>query len=204
MDVNEEKRRLRRRIRTELRALPPSAFLSAGQAVLPHLVPLLDDAAVSSGPRLTVAYFASLPTEISTVPLDLLLLERGVRRLLPRVVGMDLAFHVVDPELRLTQLARDRLGIPTPDAKSTEVPLTEADLILAPGLAFDDGGVRLGQGGGFYDRTLQRLRTGAEAPQVIGLCLDLQRLQGIPSTALDQRVNGVCSPDRGVELVRPA
>lgn len=199
MDLNREKHRLRREMRAKLKALAPSQFLSAGHAILPHLMPLLDDGEHLSASPLTVVYFASLPTEISTIPLDRLLLERGIRRVLPRVVGKDLAFHLLGPELPLTHLSHDRLGIPTPDPEAPRISLSETDLVLAPGLAFDDAGRRLGQGGGFYDRTLQGIRAAeAGAPPVIGLCLDVQRLPRIPSTALDQRVHGVCSPERGL------
>ncbi|MBE7637979.1 5-formyltetrahydrofolate cyclo-ligase [Sneathiella sp. P13V-1] len=46
-------------------------------------------------------------------------------------------------------------GIPTP---TEEQSIVEPDLLLVPMLAFDGKGGRLGYGGGFYDRTLEKMR----------------------------------------------
>ena len=63
----------------------------------------------------------------------------------------------------------------------------EIDLIIVPGMAFDNSGHRLGRGKGFYDRFL------AQHPDVytIGLCFDFQYFDKIPSESFDKKVDEV-------------
>jgi 5-formyltetrahydrofolate cyclo-ligase len=61
------------------------------------------------------------------------------------------------------------------------------DLIIAPGVAFDRRGGRLGRGGGYYDRLLRR----AEKVPVIGLCFREQLVKKVPMKPHDVRMNKV-------------
>lgn len=71
-----------------------------------------------------------------------------------------------------------------------EGPLAAPDLIIAPLLAFDAAGGRLGQGAGCYDRTLKALR--AAGPLfVIGLAYSGQEVDGVPGEAHDQRIDAI-------------
>ena len=69
-----------------------------------------------------------------------------------------------------------------------------ADLVLAPALAVDVGGRRLGQGGGSYDRALER----AGAPVVAIVFDDELRDEPIPVEPHDKRVAGVLTPGGGL------
>ena len=72
----------------------------------------------------------------------------------------------------------------------------EPDVVLVPLLAFDRPGHRLGYGGGFYDRTLARLR--ALKPIVaVGLAYDEQRVDAVPHLDYDQ------PPRLGADAVGP-
>jgi 5-formyltetrahydrofolate cyclo-ligase len=60
------------------------------------------------------------------------------------------------------------------------------DVVIAPGLAFDRRGYRLGYGGGHYDRYLSRLRPEASS---VGLAFSIQVIDRIPQDPFDQRVH---------------
>lgn len=60
------------------------------------------------------------------------------------------------------------------------------EVILAPLVAFDETGARLGYGGGYYDRTIVELRQGNPSLVVVGLAFENQKLARIPVESYDQ------------------
>lgn len=66
------------------------------------------------------------------------------------------------------------------------------DLALLPGVAFDHEGGRLGYGGGYYDRFLEK---SLNCPRV-GLCFEFQLVSSLPLAPWDQRVNYICTEER--------
>ena len=75
----------------------------------------------------------------------------------------------------------------------------EPEVLIVPLVGFDARGYRLGYGGGFYDRTLERLRRDGGA-LAIGLAYAVQEIRAIPAEPTDQVLDLVVT-DRGV--VRP-
>jgi 5-formyltetrahydrofolate cyclo-ligase len=73
------------------------------------------------------------------------------------------------------------------------------DVILAPMLAFEASGWRLGYGGGFYDRTIAGLRGIGRRVAVIGIAYDGQKLDKIPVGPYDMPLDAVLSPAGLVE-----
>ena len=61
----------------------------------------------------------------------------------------------------------------------------ELDLIVAAALAFDRNGNRLGRGGGYYDRFINR----CSGALVCGLAFDVQLLDQVPAEPHDEPVN---------------
>lgn len=61
----------------------------------------------------------------------------------------------------------------------------EPEILIVPLVAFDAKGGRLGYGGGFYDRTLERLR-GRRATLAIGFAFDAQEAEDLPLEPTDQ------------------
>lgn len=89
-------------------------------------------------------------------------------------------------------LEKGPMGIASPVSITKEIDPRLIDLILAPGLLFDDKGTRVGYGGGFYDRFLQQVREGIE---VWGLCFEEQMSpQPIPRNEWDIPMTALVRP----------
>ncbi len=78
-------------------------------------------------------------------------LELGKETYFPRVTGSGLTFHrVLDPN----ELKPGKFNIHEPDLSSPSIAPEDLDVVLIPGVAFDDSGARIGYGKGYYDRLL--------------------------------------------------
>jgi len=95
-------------------------------------------------------------------------------------------------------LEPDAVGVPSPPATA---PAVTPQLVVAPLLAFDRRGGRLGQGGGHYDRTLQNLRA-AGAVFVLGLAYTGQLVEEIPMEPHDQPLDAVLTEAGYIALRR--
>ena len=70
----------------------------------------------------------------------------------------------------------------------------QPDVVLAPLLAFDSAGWRLGYGGGFYDRTIADFAARGHKARVIGLAYDGQKLDNVPVGPYDMPLDAVLCP----------
>lgn len=95
-------------------------------------------------------------------------------------------------------LIPDALGVPSP---SPDAPEVLPDIVFAPVLAFDRLGGRLGQGGGYYDRTLAALRA-AKPVWVIGLAYAGQERFEIPMQPHDQRLDAILTETAYIPVAR--
>lgn len=133
------------------------------------------------------ALYKALGSEMDPRPLADALLKRGWRLALPAVIDLEgpLEFRAWAPG---QALAHDLAGLPAPlDSAAPVAP----NLVLVPLLAFDAAGHRLGQGGGFYDRTLEALRGVPRPPLFIGLAYGGQQVEAIPHGPFDQPLDGI-------------
>ncbi len=131
-----------------------------------------------------VLFYAALPDE---VPTDFIGAEWGSSKqlLLPTVVGEEL---VIKPFCLGQTMCRGALGIAEPIGVPFE-PLSAIQLVLVPGLAFDDRGYRLGRGRGYYDRFLAH--PALSNVLKIGIAFDFQRVDVVPTEAHDIPLDGV-------------
>jgi 5,10-methenyltetrahydrofolate synthetase len=119
--------------------------------------------------------------------------QQGAKTALPVVVAprQPLIFRLWAPG---DELAKGVYDIPYPAAGDPVVP----DAALVPMNGFDEGGYRLGYGGGFFDRTLAHLRsTNARKPTAIGVTYELARMKTIEPQSYDIPMDYVVT-ERGV------
>lgn len=91
-------------------------------------------------------------------------------------------------------------GILEPTGKACALDQVAADLILVPGLAVSYSGVRLGQGGGFYDRALCNRSQLPTVPHVCAIIDDEEFVSSVPANSADLRVDSVLTPAGWHEL----
>lgn len=136
-----DKRSLRSALRARRRDLAAARDLDADADALADAAARLVE---PLGPGATVLSYESVPGEPPTGALNDRLVGAGLRVLVPITLpDLDLDWHDVTDGER-TPLGLDAVAL--------------ADLVLAPGLAVDRDGVRMGQGGGCYDKALPRRR----------------------------------------------
>jgi 5-formyltetrahydrofolate cyclo-ligase len=141
------KQQLRQQCRETRRALGERARTQAGAVICAHI----ETWRVFQRSSVLLTY---LPMRGEVDLTSLLLRYPEKRWLAPRILPEEnhrMALHVYDPQ----RLARHEFGMLEPAADLPEVPPTEVQLVLAPGLAYDRRGWRLGYGGGYFDRFLQ-------------------------------------------------
>jgi 5-formyltetrahydrofolate cyclo-ligase len=109
------------------------------------------------------------------------------------MLGERLAFAPYEPG---TILRPNRFGIPEPQVprRFWKTPRM-LDVIYAPLVAFTPEGERLGMGGGFYDRTLEKRRhfPAWRRPRVFGLALELQKRDWLPTEPWDVAIDGIAT-----------
>lgn len=107
----------------------------------------------------------------------------------PRTGAQDrsMTIHTInDPA---TDAVSGPLGVREPGLASPAIDPDAFDVVLVPGLAFDRAGRRLGRGGGYYDRFLGSLASGARETTFIGVCWSGQIVSNVPTGPLDRRVH---------------
>jgi 5-formyltetrahydrofolate cyclo-ligase len=138
-----------------------------------------------------IMFFASFRSEVETEPMIRHALASGKRIVLPRVKGRQLAlFEIKDFDKDVSPGA---WGIPEP-VESHPVLLTDIDLIITPGAAFDESGNRLGYGAGFYDRILPSF-----AGMTIALAFEAQIVPQVPADKHDVPVMKIVTEKRIIE-----
>lgn len=179
----ESKRRLRQEALKRRDAQDPAVALGRARLAQAALV----QTPVWRAAR-TVALFMPIKGEPDTSLLQKNAFGTGKTIFLPKIMDARnsvMEFFARKPD---SKLIPGRWGILEPPEGETPERL---DLVVAPGLAFDRQGGRLGYGCGYYDKYFAARRQGA----IIGLCYSLQIVDRVPQSQSDVRVNGVCCED---------
>jgi len=146
----------------------------------------------------TIMFYVSTKDEVKTESMIKYALKLGKKVVLPisdlKKKTLDLseikdfdnelepgAFNILEPK-------KDFLRSVSPE---------EVDLVIVPGVAFDENGDRIGYGMGFYDRFLKTIRK--DVP-VIGLAYELQIVDDIPVDDTDVTVDKVLTEKKTIEV----
>jgi 5-formyltetrahydrofolate cyclo-ligase len=187
--VAAEKAALRRRLLADRARLSPDQRAAAARALRDAVLELPQVQMAG-----TIAAYYSLSSEPDTHGLVYALWKRGGYVLLPLLrpdADLDWASYEGPDSLRPGPRG---LAEPAEPPRGTDA-VARADLVLVPALAVDRGGVRLGRGGGSYDRALARVAPGIPT---IALLYDGELLDEVPADDHDQRVRLVARPSAGI------
>ena len=167
-------------MRSLLRGMTPSNRASHSARIREHLRQALPPSGVGEGEGDGILAFLPFPTEPDLLPL--LRSWQGAGR----VVAVP---RMVEDKIVPVDLPRDpSLLFPSPfpppkgeeNGEGVSIPPSRLSMVLAPGLAFTREGVRLGRGGGHFDRFL----AASDLPSW-GVCFSNQVLEEIPTDPWD-------------------
>lgn len=189
MDVAAQKQELRRSAVARILGLAPDDRRRQEDALAARF-PTLPGVADAST---LLLYVSAFPEEVDTAPLLRWVLERGRTLVCPRVDRRERRLRLYRVDDPATGLVRGAMNIPEPRRDLPQVDPPAIDWVLAPGLAFDPRGYRLGRGAGYYDRLLPTLRPDA---MKWAICLDCQWVDALPAEPHDAPLDGITSPAR--------
>ena len=171
-------------------ALPLATCLSWSRSIQAKVLELPQYLAAPS-----VALYCAIRNEVETRAIMEDALRRQKKVFCPKIRGDDPALFV-----RVFSIA-DLVAGPRGAAEPAgDVPLSDADcqdlMVIVPGVLFDDRGNRLGRGGGWYDRALQRLN---DKGIFVGLAYEFQVVTRVPAELWDQKVHYVITESRVID-----
>jgi 5-formyltetrahydrofolate cyclo-ligase len=183
---------MRAALRAKRRAVPAAERKASARLIAHHA-----DCWLRLRPSWRIAVYAALPEELDAAPLIELARARGCRLYLPRIdrhsLGRKMQFVAMSGRHR-----SNRLGIAEPEG-SQIIGARWLDVVFLPLVGFDSSGVRLGTGGGYYDRAFafRRWRKVWHTPQLVGLAYSFQQLERIIPAAHDVLLDAVVT-EKGV------
>lgn len=180
--MQEEKKKLRQQMKGQRAALGESLRLLKSEEILHRLKNFPPYLKAKS-----VFLFLSIDTEVQTKGIAADVLKRGKKLLIPHLSrGQMEAVELKS----FDELVSGVYKIPSLPARQVEERRHEdgIDLIVTPGLAFDRRGFRLGYGGGFYDRFLEKH---PGTPCTLGLAFDCQMVDEVFHESFDRPVDEI-------------
>ena len=195
LSIEREKERLRAEMRRWRRGLAPEARLRAGRLLSDRFVEAADALKIMPLEGQTFAAYWPIGSELDTRELLFRLERSQAVCALPVVSGprRPLSFRQWSSG---TVLVPGPSGTWQPKEGAAEV---DPDILLVPMLAFDRRGYRVGQGGGYYDRTLRRLRE-RRVVIAVGLAYAGQEVPDVPHGGGDERLDWVVTDESATKM----
>ena len=140
----------------------------------------------SMAPGTVVSGFLPIRSEIDPRPLLAELARRGARLCLPVVTSKtELQFREM---VRGAPLVESAFGTIGPDENAA---VLDPQVLLMPLSVFDKHGGRIGYGGGFYDRAIEKLLTKGMEVHLLGMGFSIQEVAEVPMEKHDQFLHGI-------------
>jgi 5-formyltetrahydrofolate cyclo-ligase len=173
------------------RARPPAESAAAADAIVSTLLERLKGVG-------TLAAFVPDPAEPGSGLLPGAYTELGARVLLPVIPPQG---RTLDWAEYTGELEAGRFGLSHPvGPRLGPTAIGAADAVVVPALAVDRFGIRLGRGGGYYDRALAHARPDAV---LVTIVFDDERIAELPREVHDRPVTAVVTPSGGWEDLAP-
>ncbi len=192
-DPQDAKQLLRRKILAKRRSLSPQALQQASLAIAHRLFQL-----PAWKQACGIHCFLSLPHEPSTLPIWQAASPEKTCFAPVQLPQHQLGAAPWNPRQPLVQAAFGVLEPPPPPQGHQPLSPSQAaaiDIVIVPGIAFDQQRQRLGYGKGFYDRFITQLKALKKSPPtLIGLALELQCLPTLPSEPHDIPLDIILTP----------
>ena len=185
--ITESKRQLRQQMSRLRKDVAPAESERAGQAAAAALI----DLKLARRAK-RIAIYAALPYELPTRPLFDAVVEKTGAALLPRTADpLGLEFFAVECWEALRPGA---YGVLEPPNDGTAVRLVPGDLVVVPGVAFDEDGYRLGHGKGYYDRAFAAEL--GDAPTLVGFGYEFQIVDAVPHDHRDRQMDAIVTDQK--------
>ncbi|WP_117235825.1 5-formyltetrahydrofolate cyclo-ligase [Vibrio maerlii] len=144
-----------------------------------------------------IALYVSADGEIDTQPLIEALWKQGKQVYVPVLHPFSKGHLLFLRYAEDSPLTFNKYNIVEPKLDQTQIiPVYQLDLICTPLVAFDESGQRLGMGGGYYDRTLEKWFTSGEGAQPVGLAHDCQKVEALPCEEWDIPLPIILTPSK--------
>lgn len=188
--VKQEYRTIAAKQRNALALQDEQQNYRAGQAITEYFI----DSFTENLHDKIIAGYAAMRSELSLWALLRVLDSQNVPIGLPIVTqkASPLTFHGWQAD---DTLITGTYGELTP---STDKAIITPDIILAPLLAYSDAGVRLGYGGGYYDRTLAKMQLAGKKPVYIGVAYQGQKMDNLPCDTHDFKLDAILT-EKGLD-----
>jgi len=141
-----------------------------------------------------ISAYWPIGSEIDVRPLITELYNQGYEICLPCVVEKNapLSFRQWEPEAVMVKSSNFKIFEPCKNQHEELIPT----ILIVPLLAFDKSKHRLGYGGGFYDRTIEKLRSENPALITLGVSYDGQQIEKIPSEDWDVKLDKIVTESK--------
>lgn len=178
------KQEIRKQVLKKRAELPAEVWKAKSEVLMQKVLahPLYQHADIIYG-------YLSYNREVDTWELLSRALQDGKKVAVPKVQGKEMEFYYIE---NLKDVEPGTKGIYEPKGDASRLACEESALILMPLVGFDQYHNRLGYGGGYYDRYLQK----HPAHSTMGLAFSLQETEPIPTEPTDRRPDVILTEEK--------